>query len=254
MKSQGIDQVAIEIALGALEELELPSLTWGFVDSYVSEEQFIDQISKSFDRYDVGTDPEDVIAELEERHLVRYWLSEDERCYRSRFAELVRLLSRSRQLFDGRPWRSSPTLVSDYRLDISPRRYPKRDISLDDGKAEIASSGAAFSKMQEAIWASVPAAGGMASLSRFQVDAFKRIFPAPQDCGTIITAGTGSGKTLSFYLPALLNVSERVRAGEFFTKVLSLYPRNELLKDQLTEVYKLVRSANPGLKAAGKGN
>ncbi|MBO6947187.1 MAG: DEAD/DEAH box helicase [Rhodospirillales bacterium] len=252
MSAADIDQRSIEIALGALEELEFPSLAWGFVDSFITEDQLIAQISKAFNRHSIDTDVEDVVAELEERLLVRFWLSDDDRCYRSRFAELVRLTARSRQLFDNRPWRSSPTLVSDYRLDISPRRYPKRDISSENGKAEINAAGAGFTDLQEKVWGAVLAAGGMKSLSQFQVDAFKRIFWASKDFGTIITAGTGSGKTLSFYLPALLRVCANLQPGQSFTKVLSLYPRNELLKDQLTEVYKLARSANPTLQAAGK--
>ena len=37
--------------------------------------------------------------------------------YRSRFAELIRLLSYNRQLFPGRSWELSPSLVSDFRID-----------------------------------------------------------------------------------------------------------------------------------------
>lgn len=252
MSSGYIDQRSVEIALGTLEKLEFPSLVWGFVDSYVTEDQLLTAIEKAFVASAIAVDPEDSVAVLEERKLVRYWISDDGRCYRSRFAELVRLTARSRQLFDNRPWRSSPTLVSDYRLDISPRRYPKRDIPLDDAERELAEGGVAFSALQRAVWKSALAAGGMSTLSRFQVDAFNRILPAPHDCGTIITAGTGSGKTLSFYLPALLVVADRLHKTQSFTKVLSIYPRNELLKDQLTEVYKLVRSANPALTSATK--
>jgi hypothetical protein len=252
MGSRDMDQHTVEVALGALEALEFPSLVWGFVDSYVSEDQLLAVIEKAFDENSLEADPEDAVAELEERLLVRYWFSEDDRCYRSRFAELVRLTARSRQLFDGRPWRSSPSLVADYRLDISPRRYPKRNIPLEDAETELADSGFSFSDLQRTVWGAALDSGGMSSLSQFQVDAFKRILPAPGDCGTIITAGTGSGKTLSFYLPALLVAAERLQNGHAFTKVLSIYPRNELLKDQLTEVYKLARSGNPALKGYGK--
>ncbi len=252
MSSAGMTQKPIEVALGALEALEFPSLVWGFVDSYVAEDQLLAAISSVFEKSGIDVNVEDTLEQLEERLLVRYWLSDEGRCYRSRFAEFVRLTVRSKQLFDGRPWRSAPTLVSDYRLDISPRRYPKRDIALEAAVSEFASSGHVFSKAQAAIWGQILEKGGMAFLSRFQVDAFKRIFSGTADLGTIITSGTGSGKTLAFYLPALLVSAECLSKGAEFTKVLSIYPRNELLKDQLTEVYKLARAANPALKKAGK--
>jgi hypothetical protein len=252
MSEGGSDQLTVEVALGALETLEFPNLVWGFVDSYISEDELLEAIRTAFDEYSIDADPEDAVEELEEQFLVRYWFSEDGRCYRSRFAELVRLTARSKQLFDGRPWRSSPTLVSDYRLDISPRRYPKRDIPRDEAETELLENGSPLSDLQRTVWKSALDSGGIIGLSRFQVDSFKRVFPAPRDCGTIITAGTGSGKTLSFYLPALMVVAERLQQRAAFTKVLSIYPRNELLKDQLTEVYKLVRSTNPALLKAGK--
>lgn len=247
-----VSQKNLEVALGALEELELPSLVWGFVDSYVLGEQLLDAIQIAFERNGIALDPEDALGELEERHLVRYWLSDDDRCYRSRFAELLRLIARSKQLFDKVPWRSAPTLVSDYRLDISPRQYPKRNIPIEAALSEFTADGVALTGLQTEAWKQILDAGGMANLSRFQLDSFKRIFPAGTDLGTIITAGTGSGKTLAFYLPALLSVVERLSTGTPFTKVLSIYPRNELLKDQLSEVYKLARSTNLVIRKKGK--
>src|SRR5262249_55584560 len=44
---------------------------------------------------------------------------------------------------------------------------------------------------------------------------------------------TGSGKTKAFYLPALIAVTDRIQANGFWTKTIAIYPRNELLKDQL---------------------
>jgi hypothetical protein len=252
MISDSIPQKTLEIALDALEDMEFPSLVWGFVDSYVEEEQLLESIEAVFQKFGVLDDPEDALEKLEDGHLVRYWLNGDTRCYRSRFAELVRLIVRSKQLFDGTPWRSAPTLVSDYRVDISPRRYPKRDIDLKAVIADFKSFGLALTQIQLQTYELVLAVGGMNSLSRFQVDAFKRIFSAAPNLGTIITAGTGSGKTLAFYLPALMVVLEKLKEGAPFTKVLSIYPRNELLKDQLTEVYKLVRSTTSALSKDGR--
>lgn len=241
-------QKSLEIALDALEELERPGLSWGFIDAYVTEDTLKAAIRSAFEPKGITLDPDEAIGELEDSHLVRFWLNDNVRCYRSRFAELVRLIVRSRQLFDGRPWRSAPTLVSDYRLDISPRKYPKRDVGVDTALSEFLTDGLRLNSLQLDVWKRVLAIGNMSNLSRFQIDAFKRIFAAGTDLGTIITAGTGSGKTLAFYLPALLKVIEKLSKSVRFTKVLSIYPRNELLKDQLSEVYKLTRGINEAFR------
>ena len=60
---------------------------------------------------------------------------------------------------------------------------------------------------------------------------------------------TGSGKTLAFYLPALLVSAERLSKEAAFTKVLSIYPRNELLKDQLTTALGLVIRINAEIRS-----
>jgi hypothetical protein len=74
-------------------------------------------------------------------------------------------------------------------------------------------------------------------LARFQVSATRRIrseLDAARTSATIVCAGTGSGKTKAFYLPVL---SALAADGDQqrWARVLALYPRNELLKDQLTE-------------------
>jgi hypothetical protein len=84
-------------------------------------------------------------------------------------------------------------------------------------------------------------------LSRFQLSATSEIFSGVQsriDRGVVIGAGTGSGKTLAFYLPAL---SQLAAAGAAGPRVIAIYPRNELLKDQLATALREVRS----LRSAG---
>ena len=60
----------------------------------------------------------------------------------------------------------------------------------------------------------------------------------------MVGAGTGSGKTLAFYLPALAQLAA---PGVPSPRVVAIYPRNELLKDQLATAMQEVR----GLRAAG---
>lgn len=247
MKTSNIDLKTVSIALSALESLEIYSLVWGLVDSYINEDELLSSIRDAFEIHNIDNNPVDVICELEELRLVRYWIYDGNRCYRSRFAELVRLIANSRQLLNNRSWRSSPSLVSDYRIDISPRRFPKRNICFNIAKINLEKNGLLFTDIQNAVWHTIFASNAMPFLSQFQVDAIIRIFSTPKNCGTIITSGTGSGKTLSFYLPALLAVIERLKINVAFTKVLCIYPRIELLKDQFCEVYKLCNIINPVL-------
>ncbi|ORA15571.1 hypothetical protein BST16_09190 [Mycobacterium asiaticum DSM 44297] len=72
-------------------------------------------------------------------------------------------------------------------------------------------------------------------MSAFQLKSTERVLGGlgtTDAAGVVVTAGTGSGKTLAFYMPMLAWICDQ---GEQATGVLALalYPRNELLKDQL---------------------
>ena len=72
---------------------------------------------------------------------------------------------------------------------------------------------------------------------------------------TLVSAGTGSGKTLAFYLPALARVTSHIQrdpSQSRWVKILAVYPRNELLKDQFAEVYSQARRLDASLLAAGR--
>ena len=77
------------------------------------------------------------------------------------------------------------------------------------------------------------------------------MFGQERSFGTVVSAGTGSGKTLAFYLPAYAAMATQV-SGEYWTKCLALYPRNELLKDQLREALANARRIAPALEMNGK--
>jgi hypothetical protein len=82
--------------------------------------------------------------------------------------------------------------------------------------------------------------GSGLELADFQLHATKRILldlEARTSRATIVCAGTGTGKTLAFYLPALTHVASLMQPNAFWTKAIAIYPRNELLKDQFSETY-----------------
>lgn len=260
------DLALVEYALDELEQHEAKLLVWGLVDAAMTEDEVhgivrdlmnTDKVTAILAHADCTLfDEATVINRLKDERLL--FERPFDGGFRTRMAESVRLFSRLRQMFakhnDGDRWTMAPTLVADYRLLWRRRKYPDRNISktvaLDDfdrTDLSLAARNALRHRLsgESASW----------SLARFQVDATVRILSGlengkPQ--GTMVAAGTGSGKTLAFYLPglsaAVTDIEQSSRAG---TRILAVYPRNELLKDQFSEIFKQCRKFDSYL--AGKG-
>ena len=222
--------------LDAVERREVRSLTWGDVEASMSRDELFalarEVIKSAPDKADV----EDLVEDLVEARLLHELSGGGEPRYRSRFAETVRLLARLRQIFDGEEWRGAPRLASDFRVDIRPRRYPQPSRPADDVWQGIATDGA-LGALERDVWRALTTGqdGKRLLLRAFQERATRRLVEPPAGAGTIIAAGTGSGKTLAFYLPTFVHLASRLTPNEHWTKVLAIYPRRELLKDQLTE-------------------
>ncbi len=92
-------------------------------------------------------------------------------------------------------------------------------------------------------------------LSRFQVESTLAVFNglrSSRNSAVVVGAGTGSGKTLSFYLPAFTDVVNQVHEnGRHVVHTLALYPRKELLRDQLADALSTALILNPVLVKNG---
>ena len=250
-----IDAALTEL-LDSLEQREEVLLSWGVVDGGFSEDELTAVVQAWLDRYDPLCDPWEIIDRLEAAGLLYEDRAISPSRWRTRSAETIRLIARLRQLFD-RPgagpdaWRNGPTLVSDFRYRRRPRAYPRRDQPLDTATDRLEGPDA---DLQRSVLRTLTAkAGGPMRLAGFQVRAISQVLADLQanlSRGVVIGAGTGGGKTLAFYLPALAHVSAYAD-GTTWTKVLALYPRNELLKDQLAETFRQVRKLDELLKARG---
>ena len=185
--------------------------------------------------------------------------------YRSRMAETVRLAFRLRQLFpqhqglDG--WQQGRTLVADFRFTRRRRRYPRRDLEFDGGHRRDGHTALRIPRCPPLLagfdrrargehyrTGGVPSTGNSAHSGRSGARG--------ASTGTLVSAGTGSGKTLAFYLPAMARVGMlRVTQGRGagWVKLLAIYPRNELLRDQFAEVYAEARRLDRLLQARGAG-
>jgi DEAD/DEAH box helicase len=96
--------------------------------------------------------------------------------------------------------------------------------------------------------------GSQLSLARFQADAVMQVLRSVSDRadrGIVIGAGTGAGKTKAFYIPALAEIAASLTAGRW-VRALAIYPRVELLKDQLAEAYSEVGKLDNILKSHGR--
>ena len=238
--------------LWRLEQQELRALSWGQVDGAMTRPELEALADEEI------TDPstrDQILDELIDWNLVFDVGGADER-YRSRFAEGVRLLARNRQLLHGRDWRTGAQLVNDFRVVARARSFPRWNIPLTDTLAAIAHEHSMTPDEEGALRAMLTPGGKSLALARFQLDATQRIrdgLLTEGVAGTIVSAGTGSGKTRAFYLPALAYVTRTATAGHW-SRVLALYPRNELLKDQLSEALaqvELIAASNGPVLAVG---
>lgn len=241
--TQGLDERFLSGVLDDLEDLELPLLAWGVTTGSIARDEVLDAINERLlgDEAPNAT-ADEVLTALQDSALLFQIPSSSPRRYRTRLAETVRLTARLRQLFAPRNLQSPPTrwweqgrtLVADYRLHTARRRYPKRNIAVDAALDELAQVNGWTGGHSRTLQAQLV----YPTMARFQVDATRTITTAlyrRQAAGVIVGAGTGSGKTLGFYLPAFAAMAEHVRTGGAGVHTLALYPRIELLRDQLRE-------------------
>lgn len=237
--------------LDLIEQGEARLLTWGIVDGFVDQREIATLIEPLIDEalvlgMEEFLSASDVIqVMLERKWITRVQLDDGTVGYRSRMAETVRLLQRLRQLFPKHAgpsgWQLAPSLVADFRFLRRRREYPRRDVTAETALRRLGKV-TSNSTLLIAAHALLNPGGQSLTLAGFQLRAAQRIIRGIEEdkaLATIVCAGTGSGKTLAFYLPALASIVRHLRSGVHtgpWVKAVALYPRTELLKDQLREV------------------
>ncbi|MBL93446.1 MAG: hypothetical protein CMH56_16720 [Myxococcales bacterium] len=228
--------------LGVIELREFKLLKWGIVDAAFTKDELLQSITNYLDAnpLDLDIQVEEIFAELLKKGLI---VETPNNLYRSRMAETVRVLSSLRQWFRRSSSQQSRPLVMDYRLEQRPRKRPRRDLQKNDVLNEL-NSKISQSATKETLKAITPD-----TISGFQKRSIEKVLDALatlEDRTVMITAGTGSGKTNGFYLPGLSWLSKYVNKSRSQddvtpTRILCLYPRKELLKDQLANLLKMTR-------------
>lgn len=253
---------ALPDLLNALEDLELPLLSWGVVDGYLAQDEVLAVLEKQSeaDLLTMGAaapTPAEYMQRLLDVAALHRIPDSSPPQYRTRMAEGLRLIRNLRQLFvpssmtNAGWWNAGPTLVADYRLRTTPRRYPERGVSPAEVLEQLEDT-AAWQPHLEPI-ASALIRGR--PLARFQTAGALSVLGAlsqQTSKGIMICAGTGSGKTLAFYLPALLDLCTRPKNAEATVHTLAIYPRKELLRDQARETLIAALSLRDVLQSQGR--
>ena len=233
--------VLVRELLERLEGEETKLLSWGVVDGGFSATEVTDVAQGLVEASGSEFTADDLWQELFDRRLLFSFREAGHEFLRTRMAEAVRLFAQLRQMFPNRPWQLASTLVADYRFARRPRRYPRREIPpakvLERLGAEVR-----LPPLRRQAIACLLRDGEPEplSLAEFQYQATRRMLldlEARTSRGLIIGAGTGTGKTLAFYIPALAHLAGLVERAAHWTKAIAIYPRNELLKDQFSETY-----------------
>lgn len=258
MTRSKLDLLAEEV-LSQLELEENHLLNWGFLGGSFDATRKVEQIITTpptpliqelwEELYETeGVTPEDLVTNLKNRRL----LFKTKEGFRTRFAETVRLLHLLKQRFSYKDWFSARNLVSNVKGLLSYRKYPKRDQSWDIVRGKVISETDINNFGINSL--GILLGEGSLKLSKFQVRSLLHLLNLNihRDSGTIIGAGTGSGKTKAFYLPAFVKIVSSIQGDQrHWARMLGIYPRNELLKDQYREALGEVLKLNDFLKSNG---
>ena len=147
-------------------------------------------------------------------------------------------------------WRYGRNLVYDFRFNIRDRYFPFEKVSFVDYSKQLTTE--EDQKFLEAILKINE--NSYFDLFPFQVRSAESVLNAlsgkSAKRATIVTAGTGAGKTLSYYLPALFSILKKTDT-EYFTKSIAFYPRNSLLIDQYQSAAEFVTKINSQYRKLG---
>src|SRR5216683_6735617 len=123
--------------LTLIEIDETKLLNWGFFDVRSDLKTNLGDLVKRLpissrwrwnDMQQDGITVDDILENLLQRKLIFKLNIAGNVFYRTRFAETIRLLYMLRQRFSFTEWQTASRLVSDLKIQLQRRRYPKRDV------------------------------------------------------------------------------------------------------------------------------
>lgn len=239
-----VSMVEVETLLDAIELAEYPLLNWGITNSSLTDEELEEIIASTLPAANL----DECKTELLRLGLV---FQTPDGNYRSRIAEFLRLATTLRQWFRGKRSDEAQLLIHDTKINLRQRSFPKRHIP----KSSVVSFLNENGHREMATWMS-SLIHEEHLLSDFQLRSVGSVLKglkSNRNTSIAITAGTGSGKTNAYYLPMMSWLAHEVgNGGHKGPRGLALYPRTELLKDQLETALTQVKQVNQSLQITGK--
>lgn len=244
--------------LSHLEDLEEERINFGLYDTFVSADEIRARIAAREPGIPAA-DPAELAAALERLVRHRFVLPLAEGRYRSRISETVRVLKRVKQRFGANDMTTAPYLVHSIRVRFQDRRRLARNKYLsgalqrvfEQNLGEGSRIDGARMAVERGFAVSVGEPPAKVTITAVQERALEFIagkYLSQQGQGVVITGNTGSGKTEAALLPLLLGAVEEKLRGVEGCKVLLVYPRQELAKNQLQRLSEYLARINRELE------
>lgn len=245
--------------LSHLEDLEEERINFGLYDTFVSADEIRARIAAQEPGLP-ASDPAELAAALERLINHRFVLSVADDRYRSRISETVRVLKRVKQRFDANDMTTAPYLVHSIRVRFQDRRRLARNRYLSAALQRVFEQNRGGDRRidgaRKAVERGFAEAVGRppeeVTITAVQERALEFIagkYFSEQGHGVVITGNTGSGKTEAAVLPLLLGAVEEKLRGVEGCKVLLVYPRQELAKNQLQRLSEYLARINRVLES-----
>lgn len=241
--------------LAYLEDIEKERINFGLYETYVSKADISNEAKKKGESLDEAT-----IEKSLGRLTQEWWvLKLDEDSYRSRISEIVRLLKNVKQRFKPNDAQQAPYLIQSIRVEFENRRRLKRDISFKETIAKLLKANRSTGLPMLDVACDAVRNGFCQALQR-EIDNVK-LTPVQKQAlvnlikqyvdrkgqGYVITGNTGSGKTEAAILPLFIGALQEKLNGIEGCKIILVYPRQTLAKNQLERVTNYLASINKEL-------
>lgn len=243
--------------LSYLEDIEEQRINFGLYDTFVSLDEILVAVQAANPRLPV--DAVAVHSSIERLRQNRLVLVVGDGRYRSRISETVRVLKRVKQRFRTDDAGTAPYLIHSIRVHFEDRQRLARNGFLRDALRRVFERNQAgdsrVDAARKAIGGGISASWGR-PLEDLRVTAVQERatefiagrYLAQQGQGVVITGNTGSGKTEAALFPLLLGAVEEKLRGVRGCKMLLVYPRQELAKNQLQRLCEYLARINEVLE------
>lgn len=240
--------------LGHLEDIEAGRINFGLYATYVSEAELLSRLPAEFGLNAGGL--RDVLRRLEEHG---YLLRLPSGHLRSRISEMVRVLKQVKQRFRADDAHTAPYLIRSVRVRFEDRRRLRRDVKLHPIVTRVFHAnrkpGSELDRARKAVEAGFAAVVkrevAEVDVTPVQARTFAHVasrYINRTGGGFVVTGNTGSGKTEAVLLPLLLGAVEARLREVKGCKVILVYPRQELAKNQMQRLCEYLARINAELR------